>query len=197
MNKKDLINKTYKKHLKILKNLSLPQKKLIICFSGIPGSGKSYISKILEKRYKGIRIRNDKDIRGIMKSLDKNADLDKDVDNYLMWFLSSYSFPNKLIILDSGIDRRYKKLFSFAEENNYKLFTIRLKASRKILEKRIFEKNNCRDPHFDNEIKRWTKEWKAFGKKIKADIIIDNEKNNKLNLKPLFKKLDKLIKSPN
>ncbi len=195
-----LFKKIYKEHFKKFKNISVPNKKLLICFSGIPGSGKTYISKILEKKYSGIRIRND-GIRQIIHNLLKKEDeenpenldyVDPILEKYLFWLFLNYSLENKLIILDSGIDRRYKEIFSMFKNKKYTIFLIRIKTSRKILEQRIFEKKNCRDPHFDREIKRWTLEWKEFGKKIKADIVIENE--NKLNLKPLFIKLDKLTK---
>ncbi len=85
-------------------------------------------------------------------------------------------------------------MFSLAKKKGYKIFIIRLKASREILERRIFEKKNRRDPHFDREIERWTREWKEFGEKVRPDIIIENKKDNELNLKPLFAKLGRLIK---
>ena len=195
-----LFKKIYKEHFKKFKNISVPNKKLLICFSGIPGSGKTYISKILEKKYSGIRIRTD-GIRKIIHNLLKketekhheNLDyVDPILKKYLSWLFLNYSFANKLIILDKGIDRGYKEIFAMFKKKKYQMFIIRIKASQKILEKRIFEKKNCRDPHFDSEIKRWTLEWKEFGKKIKPNLIIENE--NKLNLKPLFIKLDKLTK---
>ncbi len=192
-----LFNKIYKIHFKKLKNLNVLHKKLIICFSGIAGSGKTYIAKILEEKYKGVRIRTD-DIREIvgrlMKKFKLNAE-DKDpiVYGYVGWLLKNNKFKNKLIILDKGIDREYKEIFKFSKEKGYKLFIIRLVASRKVLDKRVFGRSGGIDEHYYNEINRWTNEWKKFGKKIKSDIIIKNDKDNKLNLTPLFKKLDKLI----
>jgi adenylylsulfate kinase-like enzyme len=46
----------YKKHSKILENKNIKNEKLIICFSGIPGSGKTTVAKKLERRYRGVRI---------------------------------------------------------------------------------------------------------------------------------------------
>jgi len=103
----------------------------------------------------------------------------------------NWNFKNKLLILDKGIDRKYKKTFSIFKKNKYKVVIIRLNISKKTAHKRVFERNKGKDEHFNNEINRWIKEWREFGKKIKSDIIINNEKD--LNLKPLFKKVDKLI----
>jgi len=62
---KQLFGKIHKKYIKKLKHLNIPHKKLMICFSGFAGSGKTYIAKIVEKKYKGVRIRSD-DIRKII-----------------------------------------------------------------------------------------------------------------------------------
>ncbi len=185
------IEKIYKIHLKQLKNLDVPHKKLMIFFSGIPGSGKTYISKVIEKRYKAVRIRTDS-IRKIIWKLGIREENKKEflLDKYCLWLLSNWSFANKFIILDKGIDRDYDKISNLAKDNKYEIFLIRLKVPKNVLDKRIFKKKNKRDPHFDSEIGRWTNEWEHFGKRIKPDIVIENE--NKLDLKPLFLKLDKL-----
>lgn len=197
---KNFLKIFHRKYSKVLKNLSIPHKKLLICFSGIPGSGKTYIAKILEKKYKGVRIRSDKIRKIVHESVKKNKKQPDNLDyinplvkEYILWLIKNWPFKNKLIILDKGVDRNYKEIFSIAKNKKYQVFIIRLKSSRKVLERRILEKNNGRrDPHFDREIKRWTKEWKDFGKKVKSDIIIENEKDNELHLKPLFEKLNKL-----
>ncbi|MAH03871.1 hypothetical protein CMI39_03755 [Candidatus Pacearchaeota archaeon] len=187
-----IITKIYKIHLKQLKNLSVPHKKFMICFSGIAGSGKTYIAKILEKKYNGVRIRSD-DIRGIIRSLHID-DMDNVTDDYLSWLFKNWPFKNKLIILDRGIDRKYKETFSIFKKKGYKIFIIRLKTPREIFEKRIKGKLGKLDQNYLNRINDWIKQWKEFGKKFKSDIIIKNEKDNKLELKKIFTMLDKLIK---
>lgn len=104
----------HEKYTKKLKNLSVPHKKLMICFSGFSGSGKTHIAKILEQRYKGIRIRSD-NIRTIISNLNPNitdTDKDKIVYEYLERLFENREFKNKLLILDRGIDRKYKRTFS-------------------------------------------------------------------------------------
>lgn len=188
---KNLTRKIYKIHKRQLKNTSISHKKLLICFSGIPGSGKTHISKILEKKYLGVRIRSD-DIRSIVKKLNiKIKDIDRITYAYLEWLFNNYSFKNNLIILDKGIDRKYEETFSIFKKKRYKIFVIRLQVSRRISEKRV-AKHGKPDENYINNIDRWIKEWKNFGRKVKSNIIIRNEQN--LNLKPLFSKLDKLIR---
>jgi hypothetical protein len=182
----------YKRHVKKLENLLVPHEKLMICFSGIAGSGKTYVAEILEKRYKGVRIRND-DIRGIVASLDKNKDIDEATYGYFDWFFKNYPFKNKLIILDRGIDRGYKEVFPFFREKGYKIFVIRLKVSVEVYERRIRNKLGELDDNYLNRIDDWRRQYKEFGEAIKPDILIENERDNELNLEPLFKKLDKLV----
>ena len=194
MEKEKLIEEIYKKHIKQLKNLNIPHKKLVICFSGIPGSGKTYIAKILEKKYKGIRIRNDS-IRSIITSFDKKIkDIDTSTYEYLDWFLKNYKFRNKLIILDSGIDRKYNEKFPLFRKKGYKIFVIRLKVSEKVYKKRIIKKLGKLDQNYISRINDWKRQYKEFGKKVKSNIVIENEKDDELNLEPLFRKLDKKIK---
>lgn len=183
----------YKRHVKKLENLLVPHEKLMICFSGIAGSGKTYISRILEKKYRGVIIRND-DIRGIIANLDKNKDIDETTYSYFDWFFRNYSFKNRLLILDRGIDRGYKEVFPFFRERGYKIFIIRLKVSEKVYEGRIRNKLGELDSNYINRIDDWKRQYKEFGEAIKPDIIVENEKDNELNLEPLFKKLDRLVK---
>lgn len=185
----ELFEKINEEYLKKLKNRSVAHKKLVICFSGFSGTGKTYIAKILEKRYKAVRIRND-DIREIIIGM-KIKNIDETTYSYLEWLLKNWKFKNKLIILDSGIDRRYLKITPLFKKNKYPVFIIRLKTSKRTAYKRSFDRNKGKDKHFIENIDRWIKEWEDFGKKVKSDIVIDNDK--KLDLKELFKILDKKL----
>ncbi len=190
----ELFRKIRQEQIKQLKNLDKPNKKLLICFSGIAGSGKTYIAKILEKKYSGVRIRSD-DVREIIRDLEIEEEKTNDTTyNYLNWFFNNYNFQNKLIILDKGIDRRYKEIFSLFERKGYEIFTIRLEVPRKIYERRIKEKLGELDENYINSIDRWIKEWESFGKNMKSDIIIENDKDGELDLRFLFSKLEEIIK---
>lgn len=193
MNKAELIKEIYSIHLKQLNYLDVPHKKLAICFSGIAGSGKTHIAKILEEKYKGVRIRND-DIRNIIHRINKDTeDIDALTYEYLSWFYKNNKFKNGLIILDSGIERKHEELFSFFKKEGYKVFIIRLKVSEKVYEQRIKNKLGQLDQNYIDRIDDWKKQYKEFGKKFKPDILIENEKDGKLDLEPLFRKLDKLL----
>ena len=192
----DLISKVYKINLKELRNKKVCHKKILICFSGIPGSGKSTLAKILEKRYKGIRIDNNWARKHFIKTRNGNSDnYAKDVDDfvrdYLDYFLKNYNFSNKLFILDSSIDRKYNRIKKFANKNRFKMFVITLEISKRIAQERAFERKGSIDYWFVKNINRWVKEFNRFNKKHKSDFVINNEKKSSLN--PLFDKLDLLI----
>lgn len=198
-NESIILKKIFKKHKPKLKHLNIEHKKLIICFSGIPGTGKTYISKILEKRYKAVRIRSDQ-IRKIIKKLGNKTPklLDEDykekiLRKYLLDLLRKHPFRNNLIILDSGIDREYPKIFLLAKEHGFQLFIIRIKANRRTATKGVIKKLGKLDDNFINSIDRWVLEYKAFGKLVTPNIKIRNKINRPLETKKIFKKLDKII----
>jgi predicted kinase len=186
---KNLFNKIYEIHVKQLKNTSVPHNKLVICFSGIAGSGKTSIAKILEEKYKGIRIRND-DIREIINRFGFN-DVDEITHAYVSWLFEHYPFANKLIILDSGIDRRYEEIFALCQKEGYQTFIIRLKVPERIYKKRIIEKLGKLDDNYLTRINDWKKQFEEFGKNVKSDITLNN--GGKLNLASVYFKLDVLI----
>jgi hypothetical protein len=140
-----------------------------------------------------VRIRND-DIREIISKLEKTLDMDEVTYGYFDWFIENYNSRNKMLILDSGIERRYQKLFPLFKEEGYEIFIIRLKTSEKVYEQRIINKLGKLDGNYINRIKDWKRQYREFGEKVKSDIVLDNEKDNELNLTPLFKKLDLLVK---
>jgi len=163
MSNQSIIEEISKIHSAQLKNTSIKNKKLLICFSGIAGAGKTYIAKILEERYRGVRIRSD-DIRDIVRSLGSGG-IDNITYKYLEWFFNNYHFKNGLMILDKGIDRKYKETFSLFSKKGYKIFIIRVKVSRKLSEERIRKKLGKLDENYINSIDRWINEWEEFGKK--------------------------------
>jgi len=201
MIKNEILNKIYNKHKSQLNYLNTPHKKLLICFSGIPGTGKTYIAKILEKKYKGVRISND-DVRKIIRNLGKKYPklLEEDykeeiLEKYIMQLIKKPPFKNNLILLDSGIDRRYLEVFPISKLHGFDLFIIRIKASKRTAKKGVIKKLGKPDTNFINNIDRWVTEYKAFTKIITPDLKIKNKINRKLNTKKLFKALDKVIQT--
>ncbi len=73
-NLKELFKEIDKKFFFKLNFLEKRNPRFVITFSGIPASGKTTLSKILEKKYKGVRVNND-DLRKIIFNFAKNYNL--------------------------------------------------------------------------------------------------------------------------
>jgi len=195
----DLLKEIYLLHKKQLNHLSKKNKKVLICLSGIPCTGKTFIAKILEKKYGAVRLSSD-NLRNLLQKLGKKhprllkeKTREEILEKYLVSLIQKPPFKNSLIILDRGIDRNYPSISSLAKKYNYDLFIIRVLASRKIAEKGVRKKLGNPDDNFISSIDRWVKEYKTFGKKQKHNITIKNDLNKNPNLSLLFKALDKII----
>ena len=186
-----MINKKLLKiHSKKLKNLDNVNKKVIICFWGIPASGKTRLAKIIEKKFKAIRINSD-DLRTIIdKEITKKEDeREKILKKYVLDLLKDCPFKNKLILLDSGIERKYEDIKKTAKSEKYKLFIIKMAVSKALILKRIKIKDKKRFEEHPEDIKRWFKEYKEFEKVIKPDFIFINDSD----LGDLFSNLSRII----
>jgi len=190
----NLFQSIYKKHEKYLKHIGRKtKKKILICFSGIPGSGKTTIAKVIEKRYRMVRI-NSHRIGKIIRELQLEGIVDKDIDipkmqiGYCLWLLKQRPFRSTEIIFDMGIDRKHKEILSMAKLHGFDLVVIRVITSMKTIRKRIKNRNKEDSDVYFKELKRWEKEFKEFANKNKADITLDN--NLHLVLEPLYTFLD-------
>jgi hypothetical protein len=180
----DILEIIFKEHIKKLKNLKYKKNKLIVCFSAIPGSGKTFIAKKIEKKLKAVRISND-EIRIIIKKF-YGEDPQDILHKYLRHFFNKYSFNNKMIILDMGIDRNFDLIEDFAKRKKYKVIIVRIVSSmNKIREAiKVRNKKSSEFKKYFKQIPRWIDENERFNKTHKADIVIHN-KFEQLDLKAL------------
>lgn len=194
MDKEQILKHIYAIHSKNLKNLEeLNNFKIILFFSGIPGSGKTTLAKEIEERYNGIRLNND-DIRDIIvDALHLNIEseevhkLTKEYSLYLTNKLSNVK--NGLIILDSSIDRSFEQIKKWADKNSYKLFVIKLDISKEEIINRINLRQG-KDAHiYLDNLDRWWNDYVEFNKLYRADFIYHSEKD----LNNLFEVLEPLV----
>lgn len=104
--------------------------------------------------------------------------------------LRTFSFENKLIILNSGIERKYEEICKISEIGDWKMFIIRIGVPKKLIIRRIKIKDKKRLKERPEDLERWFKEYKDFNQKVKSDFIF--KKNS--DLKNLFSKLDAILK---
>jgi len=171
----EVFKRIYKIQSKDLKNLERENKKFLIVFAEVPGSGKTTIAMELEKILGGIRI-NSIDVEKIYQELGNVRNIEKKRE-YILWLMGKISkdFKNKLIILDKGIDRTYKEIAEWVQENEYKLFIIDLDCSRKELEKRLMKREGGNAQNYLAEMDRWFREHEEFQKLGLADVKINTE----------------------
>jgi len=182
--------KIYRKHASKLKNLNKVNKKLLICFLGIPCSGKTALAKKIERKYKAVRISND-DLRKIINQYitKKEAKREAILKEYVLDLLKNPPFTNKLVILDSGIERKYKDILKISKSKKWKMFIIRMLIPKSSIIKRIKIKDRKRFENHPEDIKRWFKEYKEFNRKYKSDFIFKDDSN----LKKLFIELNRIV----
>ena len=190
----EVLEKIKEKHYEKIPYRLIDHPKLLICFSWIPASGKTYLSKCIEKRYKGLRITND-DIRGIIKNIltqyPSLYEKRQEILEYYVYGLLSSPLKNGLVILDSGIDRRYHEISQLAMKYGYKMFLIRILAREETLSTRIKKRSVEDQEHFKSEYPRWKQEYEEFNKKVSVDFSLKT--GNRVSLQSLFKKIDALL----
>ena len=169
------------------------EKRIVIAFAGVPCSGKSIVSKEIEKRYGGVRINFDDVMRIISeKSLTKTIRQNEKMKGLFAYsILRNPPFKNKLLILDRSINREYKNLFNICNENKWDYFVIQLEITKEEAIRRIKERNPDNLSNWLPRVKRWFNDHENFKKEVEADIILNGKK---VDFGNLFDKLDKKFK---
>lgn len=187
---KKFYEQIYKEHKKFLHNLDYKNNtKLIICFSGVPKSGKTMIAKKLEKKYRAIRISNDH-IRYVVADKLGKKHSSSLMESYARWLFDKFkNKKNKIYILDSSIDRKYKKITKLARGNNFKLFIIRLDISRNVFKQRIKFSKSIK--YYSKTMEKYFFDHKKCIENLKSDLKFFTSK--KLTISD-YQKINKLIK---
>lgn len=164
----------FKQHCTLLKNTDIQQAPFVITFSGTPGMGKSFIAKLIEERCCAVRVSTD-EIRSLLASLDiKPADYDQALFSYFTYFMQHYTLPNKRIIVDASIDRKYKQVFAYLKKNKVNYLVVRLEVPRELIIERIKQREGIKAEFYYKNLDGWLKDYEEFGKKNVADITFDN-----------------------
>jgi thymidylate kinase len=217
MRQEDLFKIIRQKQKSHLKNTNLGKNsKLMIVFSGVPGSGKTYLSKILEKKYQAVRMRSDtireiinkfpeeyfkqieidlekvfniKDKSKLKEYLYDDLSMKKEtvIAKYVDNFLVNYSYKNTMLVYDGSIDRKYDRVKQISERIGFKLFLIKLPLNKKMIRQRIINRGEGDMTSFDTNLPRWEKDYTNLNKKTRADFEFND------NLEELIAKIDTAI----
>ena len=168
--------------------------KLILTFSGIPGSGKTTLATILQKRYHAIRLNNDQ-IRDIIRNLMHTEDLVEIQSVMLQYFdylrEQVLAANNGVYILDSSIDRRYNEVSDFFIPRGYKIFIIKFSLPDDVIVERLKQRET--DPSsYLARLEEWKQDNQRFEEIRKADFVINKGTQDEVD--SLTKVLDSLIK---
>lgn len=178
-------------HIRQLKNLEENNQKFMVVFSGITGSGKSYIAKKIEEKYKGIRINND-DIRDIVRDNFKQVfDPQKLLLDYLAYLLDKLPKNNGFIIVDSSIDRKYEFVQDYAEKNSFPIFTIRIDLPREVIIKNILKRTEREVGPYLSDLDRQIADHQTIFPKISPDFEITEDNFDRFD--DLFTAIDQKI----
>lgn len=177
--KDNLYSELYSYHKKFLKNISIENSQLNILFSGVPGAGKTTLSKLIEEKYSGVRLDGELIRRKISQEnyFEKNSEREALKDNYFFYFLENFSFKNKLLILDRSIDRIYPKILDYHKKNSLDYLIICIRASKDQILKVFQERKNC-FPYEENReryIEGWFQDQEEFLRVVNPDIIVERE----------------------
>lgn len=181
-----LCESIFKQHVRLLKNTRISRKPLVVCFSGVPGMGISEIAKAVEAKFEGVRISND-EIRTIIKNAASPLAAQWLMQAYLMYFMLSYSAPNKLIILDSSIDRRYAVMLPYLKLRGIPSIVVRLEMPYEQVVDTLTEREQAGDGVYLKFLDSWYADYDTCGACCPATIVVKNNKNAPLVLDKLFK----------
>ncbi len=185
----------YRRHKKFLKNTATGhQTKIMVCFSSVPRAGKTTLAQKIEKKYKAIRLNNDhvRDIVNANQIGDPSMEII--IENYLKWLIEKLEKgKNKFIILDSSIDRKYKKIKKIAQQYHYPLFIIQIDITKKIFKERVRELPADNRNGYMSLMNSWFIDHQNFKKhnNLKKNIILVI--NGNTDTKIIFGKIQKLL----
>jgi predicted kinase len=189
----EVFDKIYQVHKTQLKHLSITNPALVIGYSGVPGSGKTTLSKYLEASLQAIRINND-DIRNIITELGYS---NEDRQNILIGYFCRLTQrllaqSNKLIILDSSLDRLYTEVKEFLQSLDVQLFVIGISLSDAEIRARISVRETDLDKRnsYLAHMKKWVKDNLNFREKHSPDFEYSSGKEKEL-LEVIQQKLTK------
>lgn len=136
-------------YLATLTNRDVPHKKVFLCFSGVPGCGKTTLAQRLRDDLGVQYVRHD-DIRALARSMGY------DVEKIVISSVSKIAVDemmahdaNKFMILDAGLDRSWHIYFDSVKEYNALPIIIRIDVPKSTVIERIKKRSEDDFGKFD------------------------------------------------
>lgn len=162
----------YQAHLPSIR-LGGMSKPALIVFSAIPGSGKTELTKRLNKNHDVSAMAN-KDIR---KALEKTGHTDDVIiGEYTLWLLDKLTKQKPLtIVFDRNIDQWHKAAKNWAAKNNYRLVLVQIEVSRNTLEKRLHNREGDKVSKVLSMLDFYHKEHDRIVPDMQPDIVLKED----------------------
>ncbi|MEK7154814.1 MAG: AAA family ATPase [Patescibacteria group bacterium] len=188
MTKRDSIIEEYFAQKKSeLQNQLLLSSSTLVCFSGVPASGKTTLSKVLSQKLPLPRIGVD----DITKLIDPQRRINREerrniILKHLTRFLSNLT-QGSALVLDKGNDRDIFFFESLKRSFTGHIYVINLDVAKPVAYKRIMSRNNWLPNKFISNLDNWLNQHRIFKREHKNEILLSintsynfNEKVNKV-----------------
>jgi predicted kinase len=156
-------------YLESLTGRDIPHRRACIIFSGVPGSGKTTLTKRLSHDLQAQYIRHD-DIRQLARErgLDVASLTISSVSRIVMDVISEND-ANGRIVLDSSLDRTWDLFFDYVKQRQVLPIVIRLNVPREVVEARV-EARDADDFGKVSDLDIFFEQFEASKKHVTADI---------------------------
>jgi predicted kinase len=143
---------------------SIQHERILILFSGVPGSGKTTLAKNLARDFSAQYIRAD-DIRTLAheENIDLNTIVISRVSRKVIDMILEND-TNLRIIVDASIDRTWPEALAHARERRIETLIIRMGATRMMVETRRGERH---------DLDTYYRQFEACKKEVVADIEVE------------------------
>ena len=160
---------------------------MIIVIHGLPGSGKSYIAKMVSESINGIYLSSDEIRKRLLGKLNYEVSERELIYRTMSLFIEKMS-SNKPVIVDGTFNMNvFRNLFtSLSEKQNDKIFFIRCVCSDSLSIERIANRKDSLSDANASVYYMIKKEWEDYDSGIKP-LVINTEIDACENLKTILK----------
>lgn len=164
-----------------LKNISQPNPKLLVVFSGGNAVGKSTLSRVIEQRFKALVLENDEVKRCLLEYVSETdrTFLNKTTWQYTMQLYASLSevTSNGLIVRDGVIDWYFDRILPVFLNQGYELFVTGFDLSEEKTRELIHNRGDTptvKEERFYELLNDHKIHTQRFRSQYKVDIMLDD-----------------------
>lgn len=177
----DDLKSLYDKHQRLLANKDVTNRPFVVVFSGTQGMGKTHLARALEKDLQGVRFSTN--VLRAMMMQNGMAITRGNTGAYTDYFLAKHleNEKNKLVILDTSVDRYWAELRPKLVEKKIPYFFVRLEIPRPVVMRRLMERNDFgmlrehMGQYFNSHQALAANYWDDFDVVLNESVLLSNE----------------------